>query len=209
MTTLPAPLAEGYARFRTNLCADARDRYQELAATQSPKVMIIACCDSRSAPETIFDAGPGELFVVRNVANLVPAYAPDGKQHSTSAALEFAVMALGVAHIVVMGHGGCGGIKAASKPDFTALSAGDFIGKWMSNIKDIVVDLNLPDECTEEHLSHVEHVSVEQSLNNLRSFPWIAKRIREGSLNIHGAWFDIGPGELHVYDETNHLWLKA
>ena len=108
-------------------------RYQDLASRgQTPETMIIACCDSRAAPETMFDAGPGELFVVRNVANLVPPYAPDGEYHATSAALEFAVQSLKVKDIVVMGHGRCGGIRAVLDPGSEPLSPGDFIGKWMS-----------------------------------------------------------------------------
>ena len=111
-------------------------RYRALAREgQAPETMVIACCDSRAAPEAIFDAGPGELFVVRNVANLVPPYAPDGEFHSTSAALEFAVQSLKVRNIVVMGHGRCGGIRAALNPGAGPLSPGDFIGKWMSLVE--------------------------------------------------------------------------
>lgn len=206
---LPKNLAHGYTNFRANRYAQEQERYLNLAGNQKPKAMVIACCDSRSGPETIFDAGPGELFVVRNVANLVPPYAPDGKHHSTSAALEFGVMALGVEHLVVMGHGGCGGIKAAAQPDFNPLSTGDFIGKWMSDIKDIVRDLNLPPECTDEQHMHIERVSIEHSLANLRTFPWVRTREQAKQLTVHGAWFDVGPGELHVFDEVSHVWVKA
>ena len=112
--SLPKRLLDGYANFRKGRYASESERYRKLGeGQQKPKIMMIACCDSRAAPETIFDAGPGEMFVVRNVANLVPPYTPDGGHHATSAALEFAVLSLAVEHIVVMGHGRCGGIRAA------------------------------------------------------------------------------------------------
>ncbi|MEQ1521226.1 MAG: carbonic anhydrase, partial [Aestuariivirga sp.] len=112
--SLPKRLLDGYANFRKGRYASEADRYRKLGeGLQKPTIMMIACCDSRAAPETIFDAGPGEMFVVRNVANLVPPYTPDGGHHATSAALEFAVLSLGVEHLVVMGHGRCGGIRAA------------------------------------------------------------------------------------------------
>ena len=123
MTDFPDTLLQGYSRFMTGRYAEERARYRTLAETgQKPTTLIIACCDSRAAPETIFNAGPGELFVIRNVANLVPPYAPDGEHHSTSAALEFAVQSLRVKHIVVMGHGRCGGISAALDPNAEPLS---------------------------------------------------------------------------------------
>ena len=135
--TLPDHLLSGYSRFRSGRYAQDEERYRTLGAgVQQPKMMIIACCDSRAAPETIFDAGPGEIFVMRNVANLVPPYAPDGGHHSTSAAIEFAVLSLGVKDIVVMGHGRCGGIRAVVEGG-NPLSAGDFIGKWMSDVRDV------------------------------------------------------------------------
>lgn len=209
-TLLPTVLAEGYESFRTNRYATEEQRYQKLAAKgQKPTTMVIACCDSRSAPETIFDAGPGELFVIRNVANLVPPYAPDEKHHSTSAALEYAVNALGVQHIVVMGHGRCGGI-ASVVTGMEPLTNSDFIGKWMSDVRDVakaVPDVEgtpVPERC-----KHVEHASVEHSLANLRTFPWIRSRLQTGALSIHGGWFDIALGELHVYDEGKADWTKV
>ena len=117
MAHLPDHLLAGYRNFMNGRYAAESGRYRSLARDgQTPETMVIACCDSRAAPETIFDAGPGEIFVVRNVANLVPPYAPDGRHHSTSAALEFAVLQLGVRHIVIMGHGRCGGIRAITEP---------------------------------------------------------------------------------------------
>ena len=204
---LPAPLVEGYASFRSNRYANEAQRYEKLASKgQKPKTMIIACCDSRAAPETIFDAGPGELFVVRNVANLVPPYAPDEKHHSTSAALEFAVNALKVEHIVVMGHGKCGGI-ASVVTDFTPLTNSDFIGKWMADVQDVASSVTVPEGTpVDEHCKQVEHASVVHSLANLRTFPWIRSRLHNGELSIHGAWFDIALGELHTYDEASDQW---
>ena len=203
---LPSHLLDGYARFRSGRYAAEADRYEKLGArTQKPKMMIIACCDSRAAPETIFDAGPGEIFVARNVANLVPAYAPDGKHHSTSAAIEFAVLSLGVKNIIVMGHGRCGGINAVVEGG-DPLSAGDFIGKWMSDVRDVAAGVR-HEHGNHEHLNTlVERASVEHSLANLRTFPWLRTREHKGELGMYGAWFDIGLGELHAYDDAGHAW---
>src|SRR5579863_6971374 len=127
----PERLIDGYRAFRDGRLTREQDRYRELAeAGQSPEVMVIGCCDSRVSPEVIFDARPGELFVVRNIANLVPPYAPDGHAHGVSAALEFGVMALKVKHIVVLGHAQCGGVRAFAE-DADPLTPGDFIGNWM------------------------------------------------------------------------------
>jgi carbonic anhydrase len=161
--------------------------------------MVIACCDSRSAPETIFDTGPGELFVVRNVANLVPPYEPDGEFHSTSAALEFAVQSLKVKHIVVMGHGRCGGIRAALAPGAAPLSPGDFIGKWMSLVGPAaeIVSSNTMMTATERQTA-LERISIRYSLANLRTFPCVKILEDKGRLTLSGAWFDISGGELWV-----------
>ncbi len=173
-------------------------RYRTLAREgQAPETMVIACCDSRSAPEVIFDAGPGELFVVRNVANLVPPYEPDGEFHATSAALEFAVQSLKVKHIVVMGHGRCGGIKAALSPGSSPLSPGDFIGKWMSLVSPaagLVANNTLM--TAGERQTALERISVRYSIANLRTFPCVDILERKERLTLHGAWFDISTGEL-------------
>jgi carbonic anhydrase len=204
--SLPSHLLEGYSRFRSGRYAQESERYLKLGeGAQKPKLMIVACCDSRAAPETIFDAGPGEIFVARNVANLVPAYAPDGKHHSTSAAIEFAVLSLGVRDIIVMGHGRCGGIKSVVE-DNAPLSKGDFIGKWMSDVEDLVATVRETHEEEETLAKAVEHASVEHSLANLRTFPWLRMKEHKGELGIHGAWFDISLGELHIYDEAAHEW---
>ena len=205
--TLPAMLLDGYASFRSGRYASEAERYRRLGeGSQKPKVMIIACCDSRAAPETIFDAGPGEMFVVRNVANLVPPYTPDGGHHATSAALEFAVMSLGVKHIVVMGHGRCGGIRAAVQ-ESSPLTHTDFIGSWMRAIKDVtrIVPRELGVNA-ETHERHIERASIEHSLANLRTFPWIRMKENKRDLSLHGVWFDIAMGELHAYDEDEAQW---
>jgi carbonic anhydrase len=209
-TLLPLALAEGYAKFRQFKYARHAQRYMRLAVeSQKPHTMVIACCDSRAAPETIFDASAGELFVVRNVANVVPPYAPDGQRHSTSAALEFAVHSLGIKTIVVMGHGKCGGIEAVVK-DMSPLSKGDFIGKWMADVKEVVDTVSMPHDCSEhERFTIVERASVVQSLKNLDGFPWIARLVQAGELTIIGAWFDIALGELYVADAATGEWVKA
>ena len=203
----PPILTEGYAKFRQFKYARHGQRYMELAVkNQKPQTMVIACCDSRAAPETIFDASAGELFVVRNVANLVPPYAPDASRHSTSAALEFAVHSIGVQHIVVMGHGRCGGVAAAIT-DMAPLSRGDFIGKWMADMKDVVASVPCAEGCNElDHRRAVEQASVVHSLENLRSFPWISALETKGELTVHGVWFDVALGELHVFDEATKEW---
>ncbi|MNL23882.1 Carbonic anhydrase 1 [compost metagenome] len=181
---------------------DARERYQKLAEEgQKPHTLIIACCDSRAAPEMIFDAGPGELFVVRNVANLVPPYEPDGNYHATSAALEFAVQSLRVRDIIVMGHGRCGGIKAALDPNAEPLSPGDFIGKWMGLLKPAAEQIQSNDIMTAtERQTALERISIRNSIANLRTFPCVQILEQRGKINIHGAWFDIGNGELWIMD---------
>lgn len=198
----PDRLIDGYQAFRAGRYPTEEERYRRLAdAGQKPQIMIIGCCDSRVSPEVIFDAGPGEIFVVRNVANLVPPYSPDGELHGTSAALEFAVVALKVKHIVVMGHGRCGGIGAALSEGDEPLTPGDFIGKWMSMIDGTATrvreDASIPHEHKQRFL---EHEGVKISLSNLLSFPCVQQRHEKGSLRLHGAWFDVSEGELHVLD---------
>ena len=202
MTQFPDDLLNGYRNFMQGRYAQETARYRELAQTgQTPQTMIIACCDSRAAPETIFDAGPGELFVVRNVANLVPPYAPDGGHHSTSAALEFAVQSLKVKQIVVMGHGRCGGIRAALDPAAEPLSPGDFIGKWMNMVHpaaEMVAGNQMM--TSSERQTALERISIRFSIANLRTFPCVQVLERKERLTLHGAWFDISTGELWVMD---------
>ncbi|MCW5722830.1 MAG: carbonic anhydrase [Devosia sp.] len=204
MHSFPQHLLDGHANFMSGRYTRERDRYRDLASVgQKPTTMMIACCDSRAAPELIFDAGPGELFVLRNVANLVPPYQPDAGQHGTSAGIEFAVKALGIADIVIMGHGRCGGIKAALDPAVKPLDAGDFIGKWLSMLGDLPAQFGPNALMTEsERQTAMERISIRNSINNLRSFPYVAALEAEGKLAVHGAWFDISTGELWIMSET-------
>ena len=205
MTQFPANLLEGYRDFIHGRYASERQRYSELAKTgQKPETLVIACCDSRVAPETIFNSGPGELFVVRNVANLVPAFAPDSNLHGTSAALEFAVQALHVKNIVVMGHGRCGGIQAALQNDVEPLSSGDFIGNWMGQLATLAEQIkNSAEPGDLDRQTALEHASVRNSITNLLTFPFINSLLERGDLYLHGAWFDISTGELWVMDSDS------
>lgn len=202
MSHLPEHLLNGYRNFMAGRYQAETERYRTLARDgQAPETMVIACCDSRSAPEVIFDSGPGELFVVRNVANLVPPYEPDGEFHSTSAALEFAVQALKVKTILVMGHGRCGGIKAALNPASEPLSPGDFIGKWMSLLGPAAESVSgNPMFTSAERQTALERISIRYSIANLRTFPCVKILEAKGRLTLAGAWFDISTGELWVMD---------
>jgi carbonic anhydrase len=201
MHRFPTSLLDGYRSFMDDRYARESSRYKDLAASgQSPRVMIIACCDSRSAPETIFNSGPGELFVLRNVANLVPTFQPDAGQHGTSAAIEFAVNGVGVSDIVVMGHGRCGGIRAALGQG-APLAQGDFIGKWMGMLAPVTEEVAKYRMVTEnERHTMLERLSIRHSIQNLRTFPYIKALEADGKLALHGAWFDISTGELWVMD---------
>ncbi|WP_394691412.1 carbonic anhydrase [Hoeflea sp.] len=200
MSLFPTRLLEGYQSFMSGRYTAERDRYRDLAeAGQEPHTLVIACCDSRAAPETVFDCGPGELFVVRNVANLVPPYAPDGNFHATSAALEFAVQSLKIRQIVVMGHGRCGGIKAALDVNAQPLSPGDFIGQWMGLLKPAAQQIKDSVLLTSgERQFALEHISIRNSIANLRTFPCVKILEDRGKMALHGAWFDISTGELWV-----------
>lgn len=211
----PERLIDGYKAFFYHRLRHERDRFEKLASKgQRPDVMVVACCDLRAAPELVFDAAPGEIFVVRNVANLVPPYAPDDNYHSTSAALEFAVQALKVRHIVVMGHGRCGGVHAfrenregaASEP----LSPGDFIGKWMSLLEPATLDIRCDDPVSAEARQRsLEEASIRNSLKNLTTFPCINILVERGTLRLHGAWFDIGAGQLWIMDPATGDFTPA
>lgn len=197
---LPERLAKGYRSFLGGRFLGERERYETLAeAGQRPEIMVIGCVDSRVSPEVIFDAAPGELLVVRNVANIVPAYDPDGHQHGTSAALEFGVQALRVKHIVVLGHALCGGIRAFAD-DMEPLSPGDFIGRWMSQISPAAEKLGPRRANDLEYLRRLEFASVELSLQNLMTFPCVRILVERGKLQLHGAYFGIASGQLLVRD---------
>ena len=187
-------LLEGYRRFRTGTWPERRRLFERLADHgQSPRALVICCSDSRVDPTMIFDASPGELFTVRNVANLVPPYQPDANYHGTSAAIEFAVRSLRVCDIVVMGHGMCGGITAlihGVPPEFT-----DFVGVWM-NLAARARQRLACDSPDPQRACELETVRI--SLENLMTFPWIADQVQDGSLRLHGAHFDIRFGVLNI-----------
>jgi len=211
MTGFPTSLLDGYRSFKGDRYARESALYHALAERgQTPQVMVIACCDSRAAPETIFDAAPGEIFVVRNVANLVPPYEPDDTCHSTSAALEFAVQSLEVRHIVVLGHGRCGGIRAVLQPAAEPLSPGDFIGKWMKRLQPAAASIVDRDGLTDaERQTALERASIRHSLANLRTFPCVSILEDRGRLSLHGAWFDIADGELWTMNAATGEFSKA
>ncbi|MCL6697508.1 carbonic anhydrase [Sphingomonas sp. NSE70-1] len=197
-------LLEGYQRFRENRFETARDRWEELAEGQSPRAVVIACSDSRADPATIFDTNPGEIFVVRNVANLVPPFETGGGRHGVSAALEFAVTQLNVPEIVVMGHERCGGITAALTGMFHGAKAGEggFVHKWMSQIEGPAEEIAHEHGTGEDAQRILEEVSIRQSLANLRTFPFVAEREKNGTLKLLGCHFSIRDGELWLLDEV-------
>lgn len=188
-------LVEGYRRFRTEVWPEQRARYEKLADRgQRPGTLVIACSDSRVDPATVFGAGPGEMFVVRNVAGLVPPYQPDANYHGTSAAIEYAVRVLKVARIVVLGHAQCGGIRAMIEG--VPPEARDFVETWMG-IARPVLDTTPPATVDpEDPYAHYEEEVVRLSLRNLESFPWIQDAIGEGRLALHGCRFGIRNGVL-------------
>ena len=205
-------LIEGYRRFRQEGWSRQRDRWAELAEGQSPKVMIIACCDSRVDPATIFDAKPGEIFVVRNIGNLVPPFEPDQNYHGVSAALEFGVTQLQVEEVIVMGHGFCGGCAAALTGQFDQAGYGEghFIAHW--------IDMLTParDRIRAEHpeldraaFRAMEHEGVRISLRNLRTFPWVKEREQDGRLKLRGTFFAVSDGVLHILDEESGAFSPA
>lgn len=198
-----AGMIEGYRRFRTGGWQRQRARWSELAEGQAPRVLVIACSDSRVDPAGIFDASPGEMFVVRNVANLVPPFEVGGGRHGVSAAVEFAVTQLEVGEVVVLGHGGCGGVHASLTGSFAGAAPGEggFIADWIALLDDarrgVVAEHG---EGAAANLA-LEREAVRVSLTNLRSFPFVRSREQAGTLRLHGAYFAIADGLLHIMDE--------
>ena len=184
-----------------------RDRYRKLATDgQHPRAMVISCCDSRVHVTSIFGADQGEFFIHRNIANLVPSFTPDGAHHGTSAAVEYAVQVLKVAHLIVLGHSQCGGVQGClsmCRGDAPELEAKDsFVGRWMDILRpkyDLVKDL--ADES--EQVRQLEKQSVMMSLENLMTFPWLAEKVNSGELTLHGMWTDIGEGGLEYYNPAD------
>ena len=200
-------LLEGYHRFLHHEYRRERDRWDGLAEGQEPPVMVIACCDSRVDPATVFDTVPGQAFVLRNVANLVPPYEVGGGYHGASAAIEFGVTGLGVRHLVVMGHGACGGIKAAlTGPEDR--DDDSFVSRWISILADRR-DTVLGDDAIIDKQLGLELEAIRESLVNLRSFPFVQKREAAGSLSLHGCHFSIADGQLQMLDEAEDVFRLA
>jgi carbonic anhydrase len=188
------PLLAGYRRFRKKSWPEQSGIFQSLADTgQRPQALVISCVDSRVDPAVIFDTAPGEMLTVRNVANLVPPYAPDVAYHGTSAALEFAVRVFAVPHVVVLGHELCGGVHALLEG--APSNARDFIAPWMSMAESARARA-LQCATRDERQQCAEHDVIKVSLANLMTFPWIAEPVAAGTLALHGAWFSIRTGEL-------------
>lgn len=206
----PKRLIDGYSAFLAERLPDEQTRYRQLAETgQHPEIMVIGCCDSRVSPEVIFDAGPGELFVSRNIANLVPPYTPDTAQRSMSAALEFAVQALKVKHIVVLAHAQCGGIRAYAE-EAEPLSPGDFIGNWMSIIAPAATAVGPRGARPfKEYVTALEQTSAVKTLDNLMTFPCVRILVERGKLQLHAAYFGVATGDLWVYSPDSGRYERV
>lgn len=204
---LPTYLAERYRAWRALRFEEDRAWYARLADEgQRPRAMMVSCCDSRVDAVGLFGAEPGDLFVVRNVANLIPPFTADHAHHGTSAAVEFAVKALRVAHVVVVGHSGCGGIEACHDMcDHAAPHLEEdtsFIGRWMEILRpgyDRVAQAATAADDRAARIRMLEHEGVLESLRNLETFPFVRDAVAEGRLSLHGAWIDIADGRLHAF----------
>ena len=204
-------LIDGYRRFLKNGLGRERARWEALSAGQSPRTMIIACSDSRVDPATIFDTSPGEIFVVRNVAALVPPYETGGGRHGVSAALEFAVTQLEVDEVVVMGHGACGGCAAALNKTFADAPAGEggFIAHWIDLLDDAREGVIAKHHAGPEAIHAMELAAVKVSLANLRTFPFVKAREAAGTLTLRGSYFAISDGVLHLLNEATGEFVAA
>ena len=200
---LPAYLVQRFHGWKATTFTDNKSWYKRLADEgQRPRAMIISCCDSRVHVTAIFGADQGEFFIHRNIANLVPPYEPDGNQHGTSAAVEYAVTALKVAHIIIVGHSNCGGVRgcldmcSGDAPELEEKSS--FVGRWMDLLRpgyDMVKDIT--DES--ERVRALEKQAILVSLSNLMTFPFVKNAVESGDLTLHGLWNDIGDGGLEQY----------
>ena len=205
MSSFPENLTDRYRRFKHRIFYPNAEDYEELATFgQSPDTMLVSCCDSRVLPETIFNAMPGELFVVRNVANLVPPYELGGKFHGVSAAIEFAVLNLRVKNIIVMGHSGCGGIKTALDQAAAIQTEALFISRWMSMLDEARLTVLAAHQTSTDaqRLQALEKEGIKTSIKNLRTFPFVQEREQKGRLDLHGAHFDIKSGTLSVLSHS-------
>lgn len=194
-------LAAGFIEFQTQKFQPMRPFFDQLAQKQEPKIAMIACSDSRVDPAILTNSDPGDIFMVRNVANLVPPCARDEEKHGTSAALEFAVISLEVQHVVVFGHANCGGIKALLTNDPTTAEEHEFIHNWLdiageARRRTMITARNQP---LEVQLQKLEREAIKTSLSNLLTFPWIEQRVHDGRLRLHGWHFDLHNGTIEVY----------
>lgn len=198
-------LLEGYHRFRTNDYNHRKEMWREMAGGQSPRACIIACSDSRAEPAIVFDVDPGEIFVVRNVANLVPPFEADNKRHGVSAALEFAVTQLEVPEVMVMGHERCGGISAALTGIFHGKPAGEggFVDTWMAQVAERAKAVAAEHGTGPDAARLLEEDGIRQSLANLRTFPFVKEREEAGRLKLVGCHFSISEGCLYLLDEES------
>ncbi|NHK29530.1 carbonic anhydrase [Parvularcula flava] len=198
---IPQKLVDGYRTFRQEQYAPLAEKYLRFAEGQNPDTLIIACADSRVDPSVIFAAGPGELFVLRNVAALVPPYMPDQGLHGVSAGLEFAVTALNVSHIIVMGHGLCGGVNACLHAPSGNVT-GDFIPSWVELAAPAreAVERELPNGSDEARQRLGEYRTIEVSLKNLMTFPIVRDRVEASKLSLHGLWYSVYEGSLKLRD---------
>jgi carbonic anhydrase len=211
---LPTRLVKGYEDFLKGRFRREQDRYGDLGRKgQKPETLLIGCADSRVSPEVIFDAGPGEIFVVRNIAALVPPYMPDVYLHGTSSCIEFAVVNLEVKHIVIMGHAGCGGVRAfveaLANPEHTLRRPDEFIGPWMSLIEPAAEKLGPPYGSLEEYARKLGEAAIIHTLANLRTFPCVREREAGGKLALHGAIFGTADGRLLALDEKQGVFLPV
>ncbi len=200
-------LIDGYHRFRTSEYRRHRDRWAELSEGQSPRVMVIACSDSRVDPAQIFDTVPGEIFTVRNIANLVPPFELGGGRHGVSAALEFAVTQLEVPEVVVLGHGSCGGVAAALSKRFAGAAPGEggFIAHWVDMLDEARDRIVAEYGTGPEAVRAMELETVRTSIRNLRTFPCIPEREAASTLKLRGAYFAIADGVLHIMDDEGNF----
>ncbi len=200
-------LIDGYRRFRTSEYRRHRDRWSELSEGQSPRVMVIACSDSRVDPAQIFDTVPGEIFSVRNIANLVPPFELGGGRHGVSAAVEFAVTQLEVPEIVVMGHGSCGGVSASLTGVFDGAAPGEggFVAHWVDMLQEARAEVVSKYGTGPDAARALELETVRVSIANLRTFPFVAEREAAGKLALRGAYFAIAEGVLYVMDDSGEF----
>ncbi|MDD5056878.1 MAG: carbonic anhydrase [Sideroxydans sp.] len=211
--TAPTDLIAGFHRFREQHFTDDDALYRQLVQDgQTPKILVVACCDSRVDPALVLDCAPGDLFVIRNVANLVPpAESRDSGRHGTSAALEYGVRVLGVGHIIVLGHAHCGGIRSLFSGNGATDAQASYINSWMRLAKEAQhkVQTEMPHASPEEHERACEQQAILCSLENLMTFDWVREAVGAGTLKLHGWYFDIEHGQMLSYDATARRFAEV